>query len=117
MHPRELGVRYFGRTRIDDDPEVLFSETPVDVPCQRCGEPIRAGDCGWMIPYYDGEAREVPYHHACHLRGILGSVAHQQRKCSCYVPGATCGDDPKLTRRQAAEAALKFWQIARRLHI
>jgi hypothetical protein len=112
-------VRYFGLVPVYDDPEILFAATPIGVPCQRCGEPIVAGDCGWLIPYHDGKGfpTEVPYHHVCHMRGIVGSVAHQQRRCSCYVPGATCGDDPKLTRRQAAEAALKFWQIARRLHI
>lgn len=48
----------------------------------------------------------VAYHLECHVRSIAGSVAHQQKRCSCY--GGTGEDDPALTKRQAAEAAAKY---------
>jgi hypothetical protein len=38
---------------------------------------------------------------------VVGSVAHLERRCSCYVPGATEGDPDGLTRRAAAEAAVQ----------
>lgn len=46
-------------------------------------------------------------HRACALRQVIGSVAHLERRCSCYVPGATEGDPDGLTRRAAAEAAVQ----------
>jgi len=46
-------------------------------------------------------------HRACALRQVVGSVAHLERRCSCYVPGATEGDPDGLTRRAAAEAAVQ----------
>jgi len=81
-------------------------EALVGARCAHCGEPIAADDDGWMVPTINA-AEALPFHAACQLRGIIGSVAHQQRRCSCFVPGSTCGDDPALTRRQAAEAAEK----------
>ena len=47
-------------------------------------------------------------HEACAARALLGSVAHQQQRCGCYVAGSAEGDDPALTRRQAAVAALAY---------
>ena len=103
-------MKFFGRPPIDDDFE--RAATPVRTDCAHCGEPIKDGDDGWIVPYLGGpdDPRELVYHEACYLRGIIGSVAHQQGRCSCYVEGSTCGDDPSLTRRQAAEAALKIFR-------
>jgi hypothetical protein len=39
---------------------------------------------------------------------VIGSVAHFQRRCSCYVLGASCGDPEGMTKREAARAALKL---------
>jgi hypothetical protein len=36
---------------------------------------------------------------------VLGSVAHLQKRCHCYVPGSEENDDPSLTLREAARAA------------
>ena len=41
----------------------------------------------------------------------LGSVAHQEKRCSCF--GGTASDDPILTRRQAAEAAADIFSGGR----
>lgn len=100
-------MKYFGRLRSVDECE--RAETPVGKPCAFCEEPIEAGDDGWLMPSIGTKEREIPFHHACQLRTILGSVAHQQRRCSCFVSGSACGDDPTLTRRQAAQAALGYF--------
>jgi len=78
---------------------------PVGQSCAHCDEPIAPGDDGWVIP-----PEWLPFHRACFLRGVIGSVAHQQRRCGCFVRGSTCNDDPALTRRQAAEAATEFYE-------
>lgn len=50
-------------------------------------------------------------HYECDARAVLGSVAHQKGECSCY--GRAGEDDPNLTRRQAAFAALLYAQSGR----
>lgn len=45
-------------------------------------------------------------HRVCLFRGISGSAAHIEGRCGCFVPGSSEGDDPGLTKLQAAEAAL-----------
>jgi len=44
----------------------------------------------------------MPFHAECGLRSALGSLAHIQQRCGCYVPGSTAGDPDNVTRRQAA---------------
>lgn len=91
-----------------DEPKV---ETPVGAVCGHCGEPIAHDDGGCLLPCVGlGESKEIAYHHTCFMRTVIGSVAHQQRRCMCYVPGSTEEDDPTLTRRQAAEAARAFFE-------
>jgi hypothetical protein len=58
-----------------------------------------------MIPTAEGS--ETPYHIECYIRLTVGSLAHQQRKCSCY--GGTEHDPPGMTLRQAAIAAFEYW--------
>lgn len=77
------------------------TQTPEGAICVHCEESIEAGDDGWI------DASNHPFHRACWLRLIFGSVAHIEKRCSCYVPGSDESDPPGLTRRQAAEAALK----------
>lgn len=76
------------------------TETPVDDICIHCEEDIRKGDSG--IIYANG----YPAHLNCFLRGIFGSVAHIEGRCSCKVPGATEGDPEGMTKREAADAAV-----------
>lgn len=82
-------------------------DTPTMAPCARCGEYIRSSDDGFAVPVM-GEPLLAAYHRACFMRGIIGSVAHQEKRCSCF--GGTGEDDPNLTMRQAAEAAVKLWE-------
>lgn len=55
------------------DPEEHVG-TPVGEPCERCREPIKAGDRGVTMPLValDGKsARMIAYHLQCHLDGII----------------------------------------------
>lgn len=79
--------------------------------CLHCGEgvlPTDAQETVRLIRPTGYEYRHV--HAACAARQVIGSVAHIERRCACYVPGADEGDAPGLTRRQAAEAALEAFQ-------
>lgn len=78
--------------------------------CLRCGEPVlpdEPQEGGYLLT----PERHVPIvqHRACAVRAVIGSVAHLERRCSCYIPGADEGDPPGLSKREAAEAALAVW--------
>jgi hypothetical protein len=45
-------------------------------------------------------------HVECLLRLTIGSVAHIERRCGCYVAGSTESDPPHMTLREAARAAM-----------
>lgn len=80
--------------------------------CQHCEEPILVDEPGFSLIQIDEEsnARRVYYHRECFLRGIFGSVAHIERRCSCFVPGSTCTDDEDVTPREAARRSVKAFQ-------
>jgi hypothetical protein len=101
-------MRYFGSIGIADCPRVA---TPIGEPCSRCGELIAARDSGVMMPHADanGTCTQRPLHYECLMRGMIGSVAHQMKRCSCFVPGSNEEDDPRLTQRQSAELATALW--------
>ena len=63
------------------------------------------GDRGCAIPDLSGG--ETPFHFECHMRLVIGSLAHQQRRCSCY--GGTEHDPPGMTLRHAAIEAFAYW--------
>lgn len=73
--------------------------------CAHCNEPILEDEA--RMPFNGGT---VLMHRNCGLRGIIGSLAHLQGRCSCYIPGSTAGDPEGLTVRQAAEAAIEEWR-------
>jgi hypothetical protein len=76
--------------------------------CQHCEEPIRS--CEQYQRYMNGPVEHIE----CFRRRIYGSVAHIMRRCSCYVPGASENDDPRLTKREAARAAVHAWESLQR---
>lgn len=76
--------------------------------CPDCDEEIVKGEL--VMPFNDNT---LLMHYECGMRGIIGSVAHLQRRCSCYVKGASETDPPGMTRREAAKAALKLWDMIR----
>lgn len=106
-------MRYFGTINIADCSRVAI---PVDEACSRCGEPIAATDSGVTMPHVDsnGACAERPLHYECVMRGIVGSVAHQMKRCGCFVPGSDEEDDPRLTQRQSAELATALWYYRER---
>lgn len=71
--------------------------------CVWCREAIAAGERCWRF------ANGPLAHRVCAFRQVVGSVAHVERRCSCYVASATDGDPEGLTRREAAEAAVQAW--------
>jgi hypothetical protein len=63
--------------------------------CARCDEEITERDV--QAPY-DG----TPLHYECGMRMALGSIAHVEKRCGCYVPGSEEGDPPGMSKRHAA---------------
>jgi hypothetical protein len=92
-------------------PDLERIDLPVNTNCFHCEEPIRQGEPGFSMMHVGNlSASRVYEHRACFLRGIFGSVAHIEHRCSCFVPGSECGDPGGLTRRQAAEAAVRAYE-------
>ena len=67
--------------------------------CRRCEEPILPGD--------DVHRDSPDMHHECAARQMLGSQAHIEKRCGCFIPGSGDGDPPGMTKREAARA---MWQ-------
>lgn len=71
--------------------------------CDHCGEPLgEDGDHGLI-----SNAR---MHRECTLRCFIGGLNHLLGRCSCCVPGGAPPDPPGLTKRQAAIAAVAYWE-------
>lgn len=67
--------------------------------------------CGWcdepVVPVeHPVDMIGRAFHPECLFRSLMGSVAHIEKRCSCYVDDALETDPPGMTRRQAAKAAL-----------
>jgi len=77
--------------------------------CGWCAEPIEDDGAGDGLTDSTCSGDKAPgvngnLHRECLMRMVLGSVAHIQKRCHCYVPGSEENDDPSLTLRQAAKA-------------
>lgn len=58
--------------------------TPIGQPCYWCGELVAAGDRGFLRPTVKAEKASLePIHRECDLRSVVGSMAHQEGRCSC----------------------------------
>jgi hypothetical protein len=71
--------------------------------CAWCDEPVLPSDV--TIP-----GQRPPLHYACGIRAVMGSVAHIEKRCGCFVPGSDEHDPPNLPKREAAEKALLAFQ-------
>lgn len=81
--------------------------TPIGELCYHCEELIESGDRGLIIPCVGDIVQERPIHLCCFIREVVGSVGHQQKKCSCY--GGNEEDPPAgMTKKEAAVAAWEF---------
>jgi hypothetical protein len=65
--------------------------------CSYCNEALEAGMGGPKL------------HHECQFRMVAGSVAHIEKRCSCFVQGSQEGDPPGMGLREAAQAARGAW--------
>jgi hypothetical protein len=74
--------------------------------CLYCGEEVLPDEGN---PNIKTDLR-YKMHAECLFRSVAGSVAHIQKRCSCYVEGSSESDDPGLTLRQGASAALEEWR-------
>jgi hypothetical protein len=100
-------VKVFGFTH----PTLDRVPAPVGENCFHCHEAITESDPGFSQIFVDeNESRRIYLHRACFLRQIFGSVAHIEGRCSCAVPGSEDTDPFGMTRREAAEAAVKAYE-------
>lgn len=93
-------VMYFGPPSLRK-PDERQVPAPVGELCLWCYEAIAAGDMGTLNQFHQ------IHHYECLLRAMVGSVGHQERRCSCH--GGTEEDPPGMTRREAALAAAALY--------
>src|SRR6185312_6492 len=91
-------------------------EAALNLVCFRCDEWIAPTDPAVAQSLISEEGPAcIAYHYECHARMVLGSLGHQQGRCSCF--GGTDEDPPEMTTREAAKAALAFaqdkWKLSR----
>ncbi len=80
-------------------------------PCAWCKEPVLPNEDHQLLPTVDVQDQYLHFHKNCFFRSVVGSVGHQQKKCSCYPENEHPIDDPEgMTRREAADAAVKLWE-------
>jgi len=77
--------------------------------CFHCQEPVAPDDPVHRYP--DGDLA----HKNCFMRTIIGSVAHIERRCGCYILDSGETDPEGLTVRQAADAAVAAWEHQQKL--
>jgi hypothetical protein len=71
-------MRYFGVPYPSGTPAPVYEEaeqvpTPVSEVCPQCELPIRAGDNGFIVPFWSGgEASEQAWHRRCWNLATLG---------------------------------------------
>jgi len=77
--------------------------TPVGGACAWCKEAILPTDEGFVSPLVGagGLPELAPWHYACFLRTIVGSVAHQTGRCTCFPAGSK---EPAPWDEEAGEA-------------
>lgn len=111
-----LAVQQFFGERWDapafDD--AVAVEVPVGEICRLCEEPIGESDSGILMGYIDGRGKGSisPIHIECHLRSVLGSVAHLEGRCSCAT-GRHADDRSNLTWREQGQLVVE-WVYDRR---
>lgn len=94
-------MRYFGP---GNSAHLEKVPTPEGV-CSWCEEGFNENDHGLVMDQHDeGGITDSLWHRECLMRNVLGSVAHQRKECSCHDGEGE--DEPGLTKREAAKAAL-----------
>lgn len=94
--------RYFGPASGRKEWEQQ-ADTPVGTRCMYCTEEVVQGDMGTM------DSTGVVLHHECQFRMVVGSLAHQQRRCSCY--GGVDAELPEgMSLREEAREAMQLFE-------
>ncbi len=108
-------VRWFGQSwgaPVCSDPFDHVA-TPVGRACLWCYELIVDGDAGLIVPHTTRQGvADEPRHVDCFVREVLGGLNHLRGRCTCSG-GTEPPDPPGLTLRQAATAAVDFFNIRR----
>ncbi len=67
--------------------------------------------CSWCGERVTGPSPAAlhPYHYECLFRSIMGSLAHLQGRCSCFVLGSSENDPKGMSLREGAQAAFDYW--------
>ena len=79
--------------------------------CFHCDEPILPGEVFEPINYVDETGASVRHHHIeCGLRAVMGSAAHQLKRCTCY--GYKFEDPEYMTKREAAKMSFFIFYIS-----
>ncbi len=79
-------------------------DVPVGEICLHCDETIKENDEGEMIGSLEGLR---PIHRECLIRSLVGSIGHQQHKCSCF--GGNEEDPTNVSKREAARIAANYF--------
>lgn len=77
--------------------------------CVWCSEPIAPDEV--LKDHHasvQGPWLSQDLHRECLARQVIGGVRHQQGLCSCCMPGGMATDDPVLSLRDAARAAVAY---------
>lgn len=108
-------MRWFGRAygaAYEDDSAPV--PVPVGMHCKRCDEAFTADSDGFLMTYWDADkgAHDIGMHYECHMRQIIGGLNHLLGICTC-CGGDAPPDPPALSKRQAAQAAVQYWNAMR----
>jgi hypothetical protein len=91
-----------------------------DPVCFHCGEGFQTGRAAEFMGLTRDEhvivvltgATSVAIHKVCLFRAVTGGVAHHEKRCGCYVPGAEHTDPEGMSKLEAAQAALAAFRKA-----
>lgn len=72
------------------------------------GDELARFPVGWLAGPPEDHGVRVP-HYECSMRAIVGGLNHLKGKCIC-CGGTEPPDPPEMSSREAAKAAVQFWE-------
>lgn len=100
LRPNEYFGRKWNAPAFDNAIEV---EVPLGGLCLFCSDLIDSDDSGLMVDAILATGpHRAPVHIECHLRSILGPLAHLEQRCVCF--GGVEHDPPTRANAQAVMA-------------
>lgn len=84
--------------------------------CPHCGEEVTKKERkkSMFIPHVTGSFEDVIiniWHIECWQRNLIGGLNHLKKLCYCNG-GTLPPDPPDMTIREAAKAAVAFWELS-----